>query len=211
MDIEYKHQKRKLDKFGETIMKAPFNPIEAHIAYQSRYISKATYSFPITLFTTQQLHEIQQKAIYNILPKLGVNRHAPQAMIFGPMKYGGRQITDLRIEQPVMHINTTLGHLRRGGNTSSALQITLKDIQIEVGTTQPFYNLDPSKYSYCTKDTRWRYFWETIAQYNIKGSIYNMWTPQAKYEDDENIMEKAAQDPFYCGKEKYRIVSINQC
>ena len=50
-----------LEIFGAKIKKVPLNPIEAHIAYQSRYVPKAKYPFLITLFTTTQLNEIKKQ------------------------------------------------------------------------------------------------------------------------------------------------------
>ena len=211
MEIEAKMRKKKLDKFGNAMIKAPLNPIESHIAYKSRYVPKATYPFPVTLFTTTQLHEMQRKAVFYMLPKMGINRHAPRAMIYGPMRYGGRQLTDLRVEQPVAHVRATLGHMRRGGNVGKALEITLRDTQVEIGISMPFYLGDPHIYNYGTKQTRWRYFWETMWQFKITPEIYNMWTPYTPYDDDANIMETAVRDSFYRGRENYRLVSINRC
>ena len=95
-------------------------------------------------------------------------------MIYGPLKYGGHQLLDLRVEQPVMHVSTTLGHMHRGGNIGKVLYTTLRDIQIEIGTEVPFYNLDPEKYGYCTQYTRWQYFWKTMKQFKINVEIFNM-------------------------------------
>lgn len=70
--------------------------------------------------------------------------------------------------------------------------------------------MDPNEYNYGTKDTRWRYFWNTIWNHQLEVELYNMWTPESIYIDDENIMEIAVSDPFYCGKEKYQVVSVNR-
>ena len=75
-----------------------------------------------------------------------MNRHTPRDVIYGPTKYGGRNISDLRIEQPILHLRTNMGHMRRDDNAGKALRATLYDTQIEAGITTPLYQTDPSLY-----------------------------------------------------------------
>ena len=92
-----------------------------------------TYALSITTFSELQLNEIQKKIIYLLLPKLGLNRNTPRAVIYGPACRGGRSILDLRLEQPSKHYKTNMGHIRRGDQAGSALLTTLHDTQLESG------------------------------------------------------------------------------
>ena len=126
----------------------------------------AKYPLPVIMFTTNELMEMQIKSIYKMLPKLGFNRHTPRAMIYRPRKLGGRQLMDLCVEQPTLHIEATVGHLRWGGKIGKALIITtMKTMQVEVGTKVPFYELDYDKHKYITTNTRWGYFWKTTKEH----------------------------------------------
>ena len=126
-----------------------------------------------------------------------MNRHTPRAIVYGPATYGGREILDLRILQPVQHIRHNLGHLRRGDNTGKALIITKRDTQLESGLPTQFYKWNPSEVNYVTKNTRWNYMWRVIFHYKIDIVFYNEWLPQLKYENDKNIMEVAIKDKKY--------------
>ena len=170
------------------------------------------YPLPVTTFIQDQLNEIQKKFIFLLLPKLGMNRHTPRAIVYGPATYGGREILDLRILQPVQHIRHNLGHLRRGDNTGKALIITKRDTQLESGLPTQFYKWNPSEVNYVTKNTRWNYMWRVIFHYKIDIVFYNEWLPQLKYENDKNIMEVAIKDKKYTNtKNKWRLEIINNC
>ena len=142
---------------------------------------------------------------------MGMNRHTPRAVVYGPRNQGGRQLLDLEVEQLVLNFQTLIGHLCRGGKMGVALTAALRDIQIETGLQKTFYEYNPNCISYITENTRWRYFWITCYKYNIKPIIYNMWILTTDYKDNKNIMEYAIQDRMYLRKDKYRLVSINRC
>ena len=146
-----------------------------------------------------------------ILPKLGINRNTPRAVIFGPRDLSGRQLTDLRVEQPVKNYTATLGHLRRQDKVSLLLMATLNDLQVEVGISTAFYNHNPKDYKYITQNTRWGYTWNMVWEFEMKLEIDGIWTPKQKYQNDRNIMEVAMQDAKYQDRNRYKLQTINQC
>ena len=211
MTHEFKHRKKQMLTFAAKINNAPFQPHDAHVVYQSRYRAMIQYPLPITTFTTNQLHTIQKPVIFHLLPKLGMNRHMPREVVYGPRPLGGREIMDLRIEQPYLNIKTTLANMRRGEKAGSALLITLRDVQAEIGTSKPFYTLDPNLYGYGDQYTRWRYTWTVNHNMNLNMQVEKMWVPEADFSNDINIMETAVQDNKFQGKNKWRLKLINQC
>ena len=212
MNAEYKFRKKQADNLGLKLFNAPFSPYDAWTVYQSRYKAMIGYSLPVTTFTRNQLDQIQKKFIFFLLPKLGMNRHTPRAIVYGPMKYGGRNLLDLRIEQPTQHLRHTLGHMRRQDNTGKLLTITKRDTQLESGLSIPFYKTNPDEYNYVTKNTRWRYLWQVIYKYDIDIHFYNEWIPTKNYDNDKNIMETAVKDPKYKKqKTKWKLEIINNC
>ena len=211
MKIEYKYRKKQLQLFCHDLYKAPLTHYEAHVAYQTRFQPIATYPYPVTQFTTQELHTIQKGCMKLILPKLGINRNMPRDVIYGPQSLGGRQLTNLTLKQPTLHLRTTLGHLRRKDKLSSMLYATMRDLQLELGVTKPFYTLPPDRYEYVTDNTRWRYTWKTANEFGITLHITNFWVPRTMYNNDECIMEKAINDPSYYGRNRYKLQTINKC
>ena len=211
MSIEKDYRKEQLLSFCKKLYRSPLNTYDAHIAFQSRYIPKAKYPLPVTTFSPAQLNEIQKPSIQLLLPKLGLNRHMPRAVVYGPRVLGGLQLMDLKVEQPTSNILTTIGHLRREDRVADMLLATLRDLQIETGSSTSIFQLNPSIYTYVTENTRWLYTWRICREINVTVHIWNEWLPTTTYERDQNIMDVAIRDKFYSGKNNYRLVSLNRC
>ena len=208
----YKHNKEHNSQFGVKMYNAPLTHQEAYSAFCSRYATIATYPYTVTIFKTKELHQIQQKPfLRKILPKLGINRNTPRAVIFGPREIGGRQTIDLQVEQPVRNFTATIGHLRWQDKVSALLLATLQDLQIEVGISTEFFHSNPANHSYITQNTRWGYTWNMIWEFKLKLVVDRMWLPKKKYRNDCNIMEVAIQDRKYQEKNRYKLQTINHC
>ena len=124
---------------------------------------------------------------------------------------GGREIIDLRIERPVLQLNTTIAHMRRGEKVGKAMLITLIDTQAEIGTSMSFYTLNPDQYNYGDQHTRWRYTWRVTYSMKLNMKIGKMWVPTTNYGNNRNIMETAAADSTFLGETKWCLKIINQC
>ena len=211
MDQELKHRVKQLEDFSSKLYNSPLSHHEAYSAFRSRYISIATYPYTVTTFSTKELDLIQKKPLRKILPKLGINRNMPRVVLFGPSSIGGRQLTDLRVEQPARNFYATLGHLRRGDKVAALLMATVRDLQIETGISEPVLTVNPESFPYITTNTRWGYTWNMAWEHKLKIVIHDMWTPTKRYTNDRNIMEVAIKDVKYQGKNSYKLQTINQC
>ena len=211
MKTELKYRRQKIDKFYNDLYNSPLSNHETHIAYQTRYKAIVCYPYTVTPFKSSELEEMQKGGMRLILPKMGINRNMPRSVIYGPRILGGRQMMDQRIEQPTINYKTTLGHMRRDDNISQALITTMRDVQIEIGTSTPFYTLDPTKYSYGTDNTRWQYTWHMTKEFHLNMEIPDIWLPITTYPNDKCKMEVSVQDRYYQGKNAYKLVTINQC
>jgi hypothetical protein len=169
------------------------------------------YPLPVTMFTAKQCIQIQKPFVNAILPKIGLNRKTPRALVFGPKSLGGLEIMDLRVEQVAAQWETTKGHMRRLDRAGKGLYITAHDLQVQLGTTRPFYELDPTKYEYTNTCTRWQYLWRSMHDLNLKMHIYNFWTPSLKYENDRNIMDIAMNDRELISSKWNKLFHVNQC
>ena len=137
-----------------------------------------------SLCSRNELHNIQQKFIYLLLPKLGLNRHTPREVVYGPSKFGGRGLMDLRLEQPIQHLKATISHIRQGDNAGKALVASRFGHQVVAGVSKPFYTYKMEKLPYLPACTRWKYFWEIVQLYSLSIEIWNEWLPQKKFKDD---------------------------
>ena len=48
-------------------------------------------------------------------------------------------------------------------------------------------------------------------EFNLQIKVAQYWIPTPKFSNNKNIMKVAIKDPLYQGKNRYKLVTINQC
>ena len=90
-----------------------------------------------------------QKPWYNsILPKMGFNRHFLMAVIFGPLKYQGKQLDDYKVFQYTSHLARFVGYLRRKDEIGNLLRIQMDQHQLVIRSSSHFLELLSSNHPY---------------------------------------------------------------
>ena len=210
--IEFEFRKNQCARFANSIKKAPLSRHEAYVHFRQYFIPALSFPFPVTLFTTSQCHELQRKYIFHLLPKLGINRHMPRITIYAPMDKGGAQLLDLRVLQPVHQLTTLQQHLRRQDATGQSLVSNAHALQVLLGSSDQFLDLDYANYStYIDNNARWCYIWQISAQLDISIQSSFLWSPVSPYgERDIGLMDQAVSDPKYQRKHR-ELHAINAC
>jgi hypothetical protein len=109
---EYTYRLNQSKAMAGRLAGAPFNPSKVYQVYSSRFKPAVGYCLPITTFSDTQCNNIQSPFYQVMLPKSGMNRHMPKAVIHGPTRYGGLQYTAFATEQIASHVSHLIG-LRR--------------------------------------------------------------------------------------------------
>ena len=208
---ELNFRRQQMREFGKKVHMAPLTHRDAWLIYESRYRSKIRYPLPVSLFTEKQCVSIQKPFIHALLPKMGLNRNTPRVIIYGPKSLGGLEIMDLRVEQVAINWETTRGHMRRLDRAGQGLYTTAHDLQVEIGRSQPFYDLDPNDHDYVTEMTRWRYVWNNSNMLGLRMKIHDFWTPRKKYANDRYIMDEAQKDKVVIASKWPLLYHINRC
>jgi hypothetical protein len=99
--------------------------------------STLKYMLPATNIPWDTINKINQKFIYIILPKIGLNRHFPRAVIFAPSYFGGAELIHLPFEQGVAHILLILRHLRAYTTLGTILHQALEAYQVHACLLHP--------------------------------------------------------------------------
>ena len=86
MTTEYQYRLAQCKTMAIDLSRAPFDPLDAWMVYESRYRAAIRFPLPVTTFTTTECDAIQKPFIHALLPKLGLNRHTARALIYGPKK-----------------------------------------------------------------------------------------------------------------------------
>ena len=108
------------------------------------------YSLPSTSFSIADCKEIIKPIKNLVLPKLGLSKKFPHAILYSLLKYGGRNFPNIYWEQGILHIDTLLSHALAQTITGKLILSELENLQLEVGELVPVLSLDFYKYSYRT-------------------------------------------------------------
>jgi hypothetical protein len=89
------------------------------MAYNAFYMLSMGYGTPSTTLMNKDCEEIQTPVVNAILPKMGIARTAPRALVFGTAQFRGLGLRHLAALQGHTHLLYLLGHLRCGEATRS--------------------------------------------------------------------------------------------
>ena len=89
-----------------------------------------------TLIETQleKLHSIVEQAY---LPKGGLNRTFPKAVLRGPLEYWGHRDPGLYTRKSHKQIQLLLGHIRNRDEQGDILRMEIEALQMLAGTEEP--------------------------------------------------------------------------
>ena len=77
------------------------------------YVPKIAYPISLTKFTQKECDDIQSIFYRYELPKMGLNRHTPKDLLFGPLELGGFGLHNLYTNQIIQYIIKVNQHIRR--------------------------------------------------------------------------------------------------
>jgi len=115
------------------LTRSPLTPADSYMVYFTRYLPAMRYPLQVTTLQTDNIQKIQKPFIHKLLPKIGLNRHTPLAVIHGPLSLGGLNLANLAKEQAQSHFEQFLGHMRRQDIVSSHYRISMNIIQLSAG------------------------------------------------------------------------------
>jgi hypothetical protein len=186
-ELLYRRQQSKT--MAGKLYKSGLSHTDAYMVYATRFSPAAEYPLKVTTFSKREMESIQKPFIHLLLPKLGLNRHTPLAVIHGPMFRGGLGITPLEEIQIVKHFTSFQSHMRRNDNIGKGLQIQLMVQQLEIGCGKLFLNTNPNDYPYATKRTRLGYLWQQCFRFSITVSLQQDWSLAGSEGNSDTIMD----------------------
>ena len=207
---ELKHRTEQSKKLADLLTRSPLTPSDSYMVYYTRYLPAMRYPLQITTFHNNDIQKIQKPFIHKLLPKIGLNRHTPLAVIHGPLALGGLNIASLAKEQAQSHFERFIGHMRRQDTVSLHFRISLNIMQLTAGCGNFFLWNNPAHYNYVDQNNRLGYMWKLCSTYSLKIYIAGSWIPQTLMPEADFIMDIAQNDPWFCTLPKL-MYSINAC
>jgi hypothetical protein len=151
---------------------------ESDMACNSFYMPSMGFGTPDTTLSKKDCEEIQRPVVNAILPKTGIARTAPIAVVFGTAQYGGLGLTHLAALQGHTRLQYLLGHLRCGDATGRLMQMLLEYTQLECRCRENPLAQDYNNYSALLINMNWiTEVWEHLHTCKAKVEIYGLWQP----------------------------------
>jgi len=141
------------------------------------------------------------------LPKLKLNRNTSRAIIHGPSRYGGLNMSHVYGEQGNGQLRLLLGHLRNRDHTGELIIIAMSYLQILTGSTRCFLNLPFAKYSKWMERTWLTSIWELLDRVQFTIDMRRAWTPSAQRQGDAALMTMFISSGYKGGD----LAQLNRC
>jgi hypothetical protein len=204
-----KVMKKKTLLFGEAIMSSSLWRSESAIAFNSFYLSSLGYGMCATTLSFQECEDIQRPVINAILPKMGINRKAARAVVFGTAQFGGLGLDHLTTLQGHSRLQYILGHLRCGDHTCRLMRMLIEYTQLECGIMENILEQDYDRFSNCIIIIKWiTKIWQHLHSCNATVAVQQKWKPRLGRINDTAIMDCLAASNQFSREE---LQEINRC
>jgi hypothetical protein len=124
---------------------------------------------------------------------LGINRHFPRAILYGPTCLGGCGLPSPTQKITRERINYFLYNIRSLSSNFHQLEISIIYTQLEVRTVQQLFSIPFSVFGHLTFPTFCVQLWKEIEPYGLllRPAQMTTWTPQPYISEDQAPMEVA--------------------
>ena len=210
-ESELQYRQQQSNDMAKKLYQAPLSHYKAYMVYKAYYMPAIQYPLPITTFSDDECDTIHKPFIFLLLPKLGLNRHTCRTILYAPTTYGGSSaLQDLKVEQKYHQLQSFQQYLRQRSRVGSSVGIAIHQYQIFLGSSIPFFELDPTIYNYGDATQQVHYIWTAAQSSQIKIKVPNMWTPRPRFENDQCLMDIAVGSGIF-HKDSYSLQAIKAC
>jgi hypothetical protein len=177
-------------------------------AYQTVFLPSIRYPLRVIAFSSSQLHAIQQPVISAYLPKIGLNRHYPRAIVFAPTTLGGLGETLLTLDAGIQKLKLLLGHTRSKDDTGTMIIQEIEFLQLTSGyTTSILLHTTNQNFHIWTEKCWISSIMDFTHHHKISIHLPSLPLPQPQRIRDTAIMETIQHNKY----SKIDLKTINAC
>ena len=197
---EYKARLDKSREMAGRLQASPLDLVLTWQAYYCRWKPAITYCLPITTFTAKECKKIQSPYFTALLPKLGLNRHMPRALLHGSLQVAGLGLVDLEAEQIALHVTGLISQIRKNDRVGQTMTATIDALQLYLGLERQFFTVQANTVEHrpSCRDNQLVYVWEELNSLGCKLVSPRFWTPSSQGENDVSIIDAVV----FIGKER---------
>ena len=110
---------------------------EAYQYLSTRVVPAVCYAVAVTDIPQKVCGKINTYIDSVMLPKIGLNRHTPKAVVYGPMKLGGLNYPQFKTLQTAKSITYLLKQMQWNGDMAADIRVNLVMTQLMSGMEEP--------------------------------------------------------------------------
>jgi hypothetical protein len=111
-------------------------------AWRTTILKTLEYPLPVTTLTRNQCNRITSIVAAAALPRCGIMRTFPRALLHAPIKYGGLNIPDLYVEQGIQHIVRLIRYSKtQQHSTGILLRHSCEHFKVQMGCNGSIFRL----------------------------------------------------------------------
>jgi ribonuclease HI len=198
---ELTHLKYITDKSNQYANKTMNNQMtrsQAKLAYIYHYIPAMAYSLTAVCISELNLQKVQQKALREFIRKQGYEANFPRAVIFGPKKYGGVEMSQLYSYSQCQKVECLLTNVNNKTTLGRDITTDLKWLQLHSGRSTQVLS-DDKNISYIP-DNWFLGIKSFLNKFNSRIEINDLWVPKLLRRHDKNIMDELEKMDLPTGK-----------
>jgi hypothetical protein len=185
------------------VSRAQFTQHQARLAHSCCYIPSMVYSLTAVSLNEKQLKTIQKQATSKFTQLCGFEITFPEAVVHGPVSYGGLGFPHLYVESNISKFETIICHINKSTTLGSSICTNISWLQLHTGISSPI--LESNLHVDYIQDTWFKEIKIFLNSCGASIKINNIWIPTISRFNDRFIMEELMLD----GQSKCTRITIN--
>jgi hypothetical protein len=141
---------------------------EMWIAVQSTILRTLSYPLPAVTLTKQVWEAILSPLLCCVLPRLGICRNFPRALVYAPSKFFGLDFKHLHTVQETTRLQGIILHTANDTITGRLYRASLELLLIEIGSFLPLHLQDFKTVGHLATDSVIKSTWEFLTDHNLQ-------------------------------------------
>jgi hypothetical protein len=168
MDAQMKYMENKASEWAERIRTGHLPRHLTWLAWKTTISKTLEYPLPVTTLSQAQCKKLTSIVAKAALPKCGIMRSFPRALLHGPKKYGGLEVPDFFVEQGISHINRLIRYsVTDRHSTGLLIRHSCEAFKLQMGCSGHIFSLPTSLA--CLATPSWVFStWQFAKQFNIQ-------------------------------------------
>ena len=179
----------------------------ADLSVRTRIMKSLEYPTAAITLTENECRKIMTIILNAALPKMGINRRAGHAYLYGPSRYQGLNFPNLYTEMCAHRLITIMKHGGQKTQMGLSLLNCMEGHQLEIGTYQKMFDADIDTYGHLASDSLMSHTWRLLNDCGLQLETSHA-VPVRLRVNDEAIMEQIIAKTAYSTKDIY---DINEC